>query len=474
MNSSFKRNLLILYGFSFLILIASSVASYISIHNLLSSQKEIAHTHLILNKLENVISVLKDAETGQRGFLLTGRDEFLDTYNGSLRKDYNLIDEIKNLSEGNTMQLKSADDLKNIIKSRMYVLQTLIENKRKGIDPVVQELLDGKTYMDSARQLVQTMENRETDILKSRTESLNKYASSTPTFIIIASLLSLLVAVISFFKINSDLEKRDSLQKELLQKDEDITNRLNLIQSIAEKISLGDYKIKVSDEGKDVLGSLSGSLNKMAESLDNSFTSLSHNEWLQTGIAGLNDKMIGEKDLNKLTYNVLAFIAEYVEAPVAAFYLAENGFLTLSAGIALDESKVKKQIKFGENLAGQSALSGKEILIEDVGDTDLIISHTAGAIKPKAIISVPVLFEGILIGVIELGSLTNFNAITKIFLKTSTYNIGMAIRSARDDQRLQELLAETQAQSEELQAQHNEMENINAELEVQAEKLQAS
>ena len=64
--------------------------------------------------------------------------------------------------------------------------------------------------------------------------------------------------------------------------------------------------------------------------------------------------------------------------------------------------------------------------------------------------------------------------LTKQFLQHSTYNIGMAIHAARDHQRLQELLAETQAQSEELQVQHNEMENINAELEVQAEKLQAS
>ncbi len=50
----------------------------------------------------------------------------------------------------------------------------------------------------------------------------------------------------------------------------------------------------------------------------------------------------------------------------------------------------------------------------------------------------------------------------------------MAIHSARDHQRLQELLAETQAQPEELQAQHTELENINAELEAQAEKLQTS
>jgi methyl-accepting chemotaxis protein len=151
--------------------------------------------------------------------------------------------------------------------------------------------------MDSARQLVQTMENREKDLLAARTTSLNKFASSTPTLIIIASLLSFLVAIVSFLRVNSDFEKRTKLQEELLQKDKETTGRLNIIHGIAEKISAGDYKTRVSDEGKDVLGNISGSLNKMAESLDYSFSNLSHNEWLQTGIANLNDKMIGEKDL---------------------------------------------------------------------------------------------------------------------------------------------------------------------------------
>ena len=93
--------------------------------------------------------------------------------------------------------------------------------------------------------------------------------------ILIASLLSILVTLASFYKVISDFEKQGKLQKELEDKDEEISGRLNLIQSIAEKISTGDYKTRVSDEGKDVLGSLSLSLNKMAESLDLSFTNLS-------------------------------------------------------------------------------------------------------------------------------------------------------------------------------------------------------
>ncbi len=475
MNSSFKRNLLILYGISFALLIISAVASYSSITNLLDSQKSVEHTNLVLNKLDSVISVLKDAETGQRGFLLTGSEEFLDPYNGSLPKAYRLISEIKDLTKDDALQQKSCTQLYNDISLRLTSLQTRIDDKRKGISPTIQQLEIGKAYMDSARIIVIMMSQREKDKLEARTVSLNKFAASTPALIVIASLLSLIVAVVSFLRVSSDFEKRTKLQEELIEKEKEITKRLNLVHNIAEKISAGDYKTRVDDEGKDALGYISGSLNKMAESLDYSFTNLSHNEWMQTGIAGLNDKMLGEKNLSTLTYGIVNYISAYIKAPVAAFYLLENDEqLVLSSGIALDESKVKKAIRLGEGLAGESALSGKEILLQDIDETDLIISFSSGGIKPKAIIAFPVFYERKLKGVLEIGSLKNFDDVTKHFLHGCAYNIGLAIHSARDHERLQELLSETQSQSEELQSQHEELENINAELEVQAEKLQAS
>src|SRR5690349_560789 len=113
MNSSLKRNIIILYGFSFLLLLTSSIAAYTSIESLLTSQKQVNHTNLVLTKLESILSVLKDAETGQRGFLLTGEDEFLEPYNGALRKAYGLIDDVKSLTADNSLQQKATDDLRN-------------------------------------------------------------------------------------------------------------------------------------------------------------------------------------------------------------------------------------------------------------------------------------------------------------------------------------------------------------------------
>ncbi len=81
--NAFKRNLLIGYSVSLVLLILSAVASYISINNLRSSVNAVNHTNEVLKNLDNIILSLKEGEAGQRGFLLTNDDKFLEPYKGS-------------------------------------------------------------------------------------------------------------------------------------------------------------------------------------------------------------------------------------------------------------------------------------------------------------------------------------------------------------------------------------------------------
>jgi len=473
--NSFKRNLLIGYSLSLLLLIASAVASYSSINTLLHSQELVDRTNTVIKKLEQVISIVKDAETGQRGYLLTGQPEFLEPYNGSLEKASRVVDEIKLLVVDDPRQLQSLNRLSNIIHTRLSMLEARIVEKRMGKEISIAALGAGKAHMDEARGIIQEMQRREESTLSERTSKMQRFAALTPTLVIIASLLSLIVTVVSFLRVNRDFENRTALQRELEAKDLETRQRLNLIKSIAQKISSGDYKTRVSDEGKDVLGNLAFALNKMGESLDYSFTNISEKEWMQTGIATLNERIIGEKNLRQLTYNVLDQVTRYLNAQVAAFYLVQpSGYLLLSSSIGLKESDVKTKLQPGESIAGEVARSKNIILLENLDDSAFVVNIAAGEIRPKSLIAVPVFYESRLKGVIEIATLGSFTEPQKEYLRNASVNIGMAIHSALDHQRLQELLAETQAQSEELQSQQTELENINSELEAQSEKLQAS
>lgn len=473
--SVFKRNLLLGYGLSLLLLIASAVASFVSINSLLRNAELVNHTGEIMLKLEGVISVLKDAETGARGYLLSGNEVFLEPYKGADNRAILLLNEIKNQTADNRQQQLDCDLLRKTASKRITALAAMIATKEGGGTVADTTLLKSKQIMDEARAIVSRMQNREKVLLEDRTASMNKFAAATPTFIIIASVLAILVTVISFFRVLRDYNKRSELQAALQKKDAEITKRLAVIQGIADQVSSGDYKLKVDDEGKDALGNIAGSLNKMAESLDYSFTNLKAKEWQQTGIAQLNELMIGEKDLDRLTDKVVQFFARYTASQAAVFYLAKDDkTLALSAFSGIHLGKAKNEIAIGEGIAGQSAQRREAVVWDGLGEADIVIDATTGAFKPTALMAIPISYENRFKGVVELASVTAYTPVVQEFLRSAAFNIGMAIHSARDHQRLQELLSETQAQAEELQAQHSELENVNAELEAQAEKLQAS
>ena len=95
MQTSLKRNLLIGFSISMVILMASSAASWVSIRNLLQSSDLVEHSNKVVTDLNETLSMMKDAETGQRGFLLTGNEVFLQPYNGTLAKVNNKLDRIR-------------------------------------------------------------------------------------------------------------------------------------------------------------------------------------------------------------------------------------------------------------------------------------------------------------------------------------------------------------------------------------------
>src|SRR5690606_22399325 len=104
----------------------------------------------------------------------------------------------------------------------------------------------------------------------------------------------------------------------------------------------------------------------------------------------------------------------------------------------------------------------------------VVIEIASGEIKPKAVIALPLFFEGSVKGVLELATIKPYPARKFIYLRAVSETAGIVINTAQARARQQELLEETQSQSEELQAQHRELENMNGELEMQSEKLQAS
>ena len=475
MKQSFKSNLRLGLGLSLVLLVISSLASYISIKNLIKNSELVSHTNGVINNVNQIISYLKDAETGQRGYLLTGNKVFLEPYNGAKEKIISAFNDVKSNTLDNPYQQKKVAQLKKIIDNRFEVIDETITFKQNKGTISEASLLAGKVYMDEARSIITDMQNEENRLLAIRNADLTKLSGYTPFLIILAAVLSLLITIFFYRRVASDFDVRVKLQSELEILNKETEKRIQVIQDIAGQISNGDYKVRLDDEAKDGLGNLSGSLNDMAKSLEYSFGLLEDKEWLQSGIAKLNDQMVGEKDLKTLANDMLTQIVGHTKSHVAALYILEDDKnLYLTGSYALAANDVKDKIVSGEGLIGQCLQSEKLILLQDIPAGEITISYATGQTQPKNVVAFPLWRDKFIIGVIELASLNEYPPRKLEFLNAIADNIGIAIHVAQNRKKLQDFLEETQAQAEELQAQHNELEGLNAELEAQTQKIQAS
>lgn len=474
MKSTFKSNLLTGFGLSLFLLVVSSVASYYSITNLISSSDLVDHTNQVIMKSEEVISNLKDGETGQRGYLLTKDQDFLAPYNGAYERTMSAVNELRKLTEESSAQQKNCDSLELLINKRFSILRESIERARFSsiIDTAI--LKRGQEHMLQIRFLVKEMQNIEQNLLVSRTKELKRFTTYTPIIIVVAAILAILITIYFFKRVSDEFKAKAELNEQLEQKEKEIATRLRIIQSIAAQIAEGDYKIRLNTEESDELGTLSGSLNRMADSLHTSFTQLEENEWLQTGTSKLAEAMAGEKEVHVLAADIIRFAAEYIHCETGALYLVHNdNTLELAATYALPKDALKRHLESGEGIVGQVYKGRKMVRLSNI-DEKLFTLFAGGEIKPNDIVAFPVEFEGRIVAVIELATIHSFRELDIKYLDNIAEITGISLNMARNRARLKELLEETQAQAEELQVQHRELENMNVELEAQAEKLQSS
>ncbi|WP_443937304.1 response regulator [Pedobacter sp. MW01-1-1] len=475
MKTDLKNNLRLGLGLSLIILFISSMASYVSIRNLIKSVELVKHSDEVILNAEKVISHLKDAETGQRGYLLTGNKIFLEPYYGALDSTVATLTKMADATSDNPVQQKTILQLRTTVLKRFEIIKSTIEIKSLGgkIDPTV--LLQGKIYMDDARDGGQRITKEEKRLLNLRSNELNKLSSYTPILIMIAAVLAILITLFFYRKVSIDFDERVKLQKEIEDKKAEMERRIIAIKEIAHQISNGNYGVRLDSQLQDDIGELSDSLNNMSTALKTSFDSLADNEWLQSGIAGLNVKMVGEKTVFHLADDIVEFLARYTNSQFGTIYLfKDDGYLHLKGKFAVQEESLAKIIDVGQGLIGQVVKSGKEILLSEIPGGESTISFASGNIKPNEVLILPIIRNEITIGGIELGTIHSYTELERIFLSLVLSDVGTALLGAQNRQKLQQLLEETQAQSEELQTQHSELEGMNAELEAQSQKLQAS
>ena len=159
----------------FLIVVISVILSiYISYNNskkIIESEGWVIHTQEVLTQLENIEARLLDLETGQRGFLITGKESYLEPFNSSLAIIYNELELLREKTIDNSSQTPRIDSLKLTIDKKIEELKLTIELRKNIGFEAAKEIVDndsGKLFMDQMRLQIDAIENEELRILEIR------------------------------------------------------------------------------------------------------------------------------------------------------------------------------------------------------------------------------------------------------------------------------------------------------------------
>ncbi|GAB2880709.1 hypothetical protein GCM10027277_57330 [Pseudoduganella ginsengisoli] len=198
-------------------------------------------------------------------------------------------------------------------------------------------------------------------------------------------------------------------------------------------------------------------------------------DWSKSGINTLNRQLRGDRELEQLTAPVIRFMTEHVGGAVGALYLfdSERQILDLAASYAMTPSQpARAHIALGEGWAGMAAVERRTAVLKQVPSSYLDVASALGGTAPAAVVAVPLVHDGSLMGLVEVGTLGELEDYKTAWLEQAAEAVAVAISVEQGRRRVSTLLEQTQVQTEELMVQQEELQQSNEELEERAQLLE--
>lgn len=198
--------------------------------------------------------------------------------------------------------------------------------------------------------------------------------------------------------------------------------------------------------------------------------------WANEGLAKLNEILRKQDDVAELSYQILSYIINYMNANQGGIFIRNNEdqnniTLELQSFYAYNRRKyIKKVFELGEGLVGNCALEKQTMHLTEIPDNYIQITSGLGGSEPHSLLLIPMKMEDEVLGVIEIASFNEFEKYQIEFLEQASLSIASSLNMAETNRRTSELLEKTQQQAEEMSAQEEEMRQNMEELQATQEE----
>jgi len=399
------------------VLIVVAVFSFINSQKYIASNEWVDHTNQVLFESGQLLNSSLEAETATRGFVITGDNTYLLPLADAKTDAFQHLEKIIALSSDNPVQQKNTKDLEKTLTFRFETLRKCADLRKINFEKAQDFVFSGqgRTIQSEISRIIQRIQQIEKNLLTERRQtSINEAGKSKIIFLGLFSFI-VIVLVIVYRIIISNLKQ--------IKKSDDETLKRN---------------------------------------------------WLLAGNAGLNKKLNGIRSIEQLMTNTISYLCTYLNSQIGAVYVVNESDLSLELGgqyAGATPENTKRHFARNEGLIGQVAEEQKQILVSDINAEHNHVLSSVINEKPRHLLIAPFMFEGKTLGVAEIGTLTSFSVAEEEFINNSMDTIAIYVNSTKATLRVHDLLVEAQVQTEELQAQQEELRQMNEELEEQTQNL---
>jgi PAS domain S-box-containing protein len=198
----------------------------------------VAHTYQVKGNLQKVLSVLQDAETGQRGYLLTGNESYLEPFTLANGRIDDIVADLRILTQDNVRRQELIGRIEPLITEKLDELKETISLRRaKKIDVAIAIVRSdrGKLIMDRIRGIIAEMESEEATLLAARQRDLEQKTTLSTASEGIGIVFLIGIAVVVFFRINNALTAHRRAEETLRESDVALQNAHDVLEARVEE-----------------------------------------------------------------------------------------------------------------------------------------------------------------------------------------------------------------------------------------------
>ena len=223
-----------------LVIILVGVASLYALHESANAAAAVQHSELVRVQLERALTTIVDAETGQRGYILTEDTTYLRPYLSARTDVENEIASIRNLTSDNPVQQHRIDSLSLVADAKLVTMnETIVLTQAGRRDSAVKILLTGRgaRLTDQARQIIAEMNEMELDLLAARTNTYDNRKLAVILIVIIGSLLAALLSIVTMLWLRTGVKQLEDAKDTIEEQTTELSAELKNSQLLTERLA---------------------------------------------------------------------------------------------------------------------------------------------------------------------------------------------------------------------------------------------